>query len=236
MIGHSAPAQEKQCIPHIDDLLDPALLARSLDAGYVREQTHPTLPLRIFNYAEKAVFEREWNEVTRQCRGLVIDRQGRILARPYAKFFNYSEHPEGTFDLDDRVVVTDKLDGSLGILYPLPGGGHAITTRGSFASDQALHATKIWQERYADTASIKPASPTCSRSFSRRTGSSATTAPWTTWYCSGASMWPPARRCQLTSCRGTGPASKPSTLARSPRPWRRRRALAPRASCCASRL
>ncbi|MFE1476476.1 RNA ligase [Streptomyces cyaneofuscatus] len=141
---------------HIDDLLDPALLARSLDAGYVREQTHPTLPLRIFNYAEKAVFEREWTEVTRQCRGLVIDRQGRILARPYAKFFNYSEHPEGTFDLDDTVVVTDKLDGSLGILYPLPDGGHAIATRGSFTSDQALHATKIWQERYADTASVKP--------------------------------------------------------------------------------
>jgi RNA ligase len=140
---------------HVDDLLDPDLLARSLDGGYVREQIHPTLPLRIFNYAEKAVFEREWNEVTRQCRGLVVDRQGRILARPYAKFFNYSEHPEDTFDLDDAVVVTDKLDGSLGILYPLPGGGHAIATRGSFASDQALHATKIWQERYADTASIK---------------------------------------------------------------------------------
>ncbi|MFF9436680.1 RNA ligase [Streptomyces sp. NPDC014735] len=141
---------------HIGDLLDPALLARSLDAGYVREQTHPALPLRILNYTEKAQFEREWNEVTRQCRGLIIDRQGRVLARPYAKFFNYSEHPEGTFGLDDAVVVTDKLDGSLGILYPLPDGGYAIATRGSFASDQALHATKIWQEHYADTASIKP--------------------------------------------------------------------------------
>ncbi|WP_329142763.1 hypothetical protein OIU91_04020 [Streptomyces sp. NBC_01456] len=56
---------------HIDDLLDPALLARCLDADCIREQTHATLPLRIFNYAEKAVFEREWNEVTRPCRGLV---------------------------------------------------------------------------------------------------------------------------------------------------------------------
>ncbi|MEV7952993.1 RNA ligase [Streptomyces sp. NPDC088141] len=141
---------------HIDDLLDPTVLVRSLDAGYVREQPHPTLPLRIFNYAEKAVFEREWNDVTRQCRGLVVDSQGWILARPYAKFFNYSEYPEDTFDLDDTVVVTDKLDGSLGILYPLPDGGHAIATRGSFTSDQALHATKIWQELYADTAQIRP--------------------------------------------------------------------------------
>ncbi|GGU40391.1 T4 RnlA family RNA ligase [Streptomyces violascens] len=141
---------------HIGDLLDPALLARSLDAGYVREQLHPTLPLRILNYTEKAQFEREWTEVTRQCRGLVIDDQGRVLARPYAKFFNYSEYPESTFGLDDPVVVTDKLDGSLGILYPVADGGYAIATRGSFASDQAVHATKVWQERYADTASIKP--------------------------------------------------------------------------------
>ncbi|MFF3645470.1 RNA ligase [Streptomyces sp. NPDC002564] len=140
----------------IGDLLDPALLARCLDEGFVREQSHPTLPLRILNYTERAQFEREWNEVTRQCRGLVVDAQGHVVARPYAKFFNYAEHPEGTFGLDDPVVVTDKLDGSLGILYPVPGGGHAIATRGSFASDQALHATEIWQERYAATATIAP--------------------------------------------------------------------------------
>ncbi|MFJ7280503.1 RNA ligase [Kitasatospora sp. NPDC098663] len=219
---------------HIDDLLDPTLLARSLDAGYVREQTHPTLPLRIFNYAEKAVFEREWNEVTLQCRGLVIDPQGRILARPYAKFFNYSEHPECTFGLDDTVVVTDKLDGSLGILYPLPDGGHAIATRGSFASDQALHATKVWQERYADTASVKSGVTYLFEIIFRRTGSSVTTEPWTTWYCSAASTSPPAPRCSLTSCRGTVPVSTPSPSTRSPTRWPRRRTPAPRASCCAS--
>lgn len=143
---------------HISDLLDPSLLARCLEEGFVREQCHPSLPLRILNYTEKAQYEREWNEVTRQCRGLVIDQQGKVLARPWPKFFNYSEHPEGTFGMDERVVVTDKLDGSLGILYPLPDGGHAITTRGSFTSDQAVHATKVWQERYAATATaaLKP--------------------------------------------------------------------------------
>jgi RNA ligase len=52
------------------------------------------------------------------------------------------------------VVVTDKLDGSLGILYPTP-DGHAVATRGSFASDQALHATEIWRKRYA--ADVRPA-------------------------------------------------------------------------------
>jgi RNA ligase len=39
---------------------------------------------------------------------------------------------------------------SLGILYPTGDGGHAIATRGSFASVQAQHATELWQRRYAD--------------------------------------------------------------------------------------
>jgi hypothetical protein len=51
-------------------------------------------------------------------------------------------------DLAARCVVTDKLDGSLGILYPTP-DGHAIATRGAFVSEQALHATELWLDRYA---------------------------------------------------------------------------------------
>jgi RNA ligase len=48
------------------------------------------------------------------------------------------------------VHVTDKADGSLGILYPLPSGGWAMSTRGSFASEQAAHATQVLNERYGD--------------------------------------------------------------------------------------
>ncbi|MFD6415772.1 RNA ligase [Streptomyces sp. NPDC060194] len=134
--------------PQLGDLLDHGLLARALDEGHVRVQTHPSLPLRILNYTEKAQFERAWNDVTRRCRGLVVDERDRVLARPYAKFFNLSEHPAGTFAPDAPVAVTDKMDGSLGILYPTP-DGHAVATRGSFASTQALHATRVWRERYA---------------------------------------------------------------------------------------
>ncbi|MEV0091386.1 RNA ligase [Streptomyces sp. NPDC050738] len=141
--------------PHLNDLVDPDLLAQSISAGYVREQVHPSLPYRILNYTEKAQYERVWDTVTRQCRGLIVDADGRVLARPYAKFFNYAEHPAGSFALDAPVMVTDKLDGSLGILYPTP-DGHAVATRGSFASDQAQHATKLWQERYAPAVEPAP--------------------------------------------------------------------------------
>lgn len=132
----------------MEDLFDLELFEQMREQGYVRVQDHPTLPLRICNYSEKAQYERVWNPVTLACRGLIIDLADRVVARPFTKFFNYSEHPDGAFALDARVTVTDKMDGSLGILYPVP-GGHAIATRGSFTSVQALHATAVWNERYA---------------------------------------------------------------------------------------
>lgn len=141
--------------PHLDDLFPPADLKQAIDDGYVRVQHHPELPLRILNYSEKVQWEKAWTSVTLTCRGLIVDDEGNIVARPFGKFFNYSEHPEGSLDLGAYAVVTDKQDGSLGILYPTP-DGHAIATRGSFTSDQALHATKIWQERYADKVTVYP--------------------------------------------------------------------------------
>lgn len=130
------------------DLFDTALLDDMLARGYVRRQEHPTLPLAILNYSEIAQFERMWNPVTRQCRGLVYDTNtGLVAARPLEKFFNYGE-PGLDLDPDEPVLVTDKLDGSLGILYD-DGEGGAIATRGSFTSDQALHATELWKTRYA---------------------------------------------------------------------------------------
>ena len=56
---------------------------------------------------------------------------------------------DNRIESDAPVEVTDKMDGSLGILYRRPDGVCAIATRGSFASDQALEANKIWSESYS---------------------------------------------------------------------------------------
>jgi RNA ligase len=137
---------------HISDLFNPAELAGALGDGYVREQTHPTLPLRILNYTEKAAYERVWTDVTRQCRGLIYNAEtGEVAARPLPKFWNHSEAESGDLVLDEAAVVFDKADGSLAITYPTP-HGHAVATRGSFTSDQAVHATGVLQSRYAGWA------------------------------------------------------------------------------------
>ena len=56
--------------PALSDLFDAALLGTMVQEGYVRVQRHPTTPLLIHNYTEKAQFASVWNPVTLVCRGV----------------------------------------------------------------------------------------------------------------------------------------------------------------------
>jgi len=127
------------------DVLDPVELAAAVEKGHVRKQSHPSLPYVIYNYTEACQYAAAWTPVTLACRGLIVDESsGEVLARPYPKFFNHSEVSAPALRPDAPVSVTDKADGSLGIIH-----GDAVATRGSFTSDQALHATAILRTRYA---------------------------------------------------------------------------------------
>lgn len=133
-------------------LFTQAELDAEIAAGYVRSNEHPDdNEMWILNYTEKAAFEGHWNNVTLNCRGLIIGPFCDILARPFPKFFNYGQAGCPTIDLDTEVVVSDKMDGSLGILYrEKMTGRYAIATRGSFTSDQAVHATNLLHTKYAN--------------------------------------------------------------------------------------
>lgn len=51
--------------------------------------------------------------IKRECRGIKFDKEGKILARPYHKFFNYGEKPETyNHSLKDHLIF-EKLDGSM---------------------------------------------------------------------------------------------------------------------------
>ncbi len=111
--------------------------------GLVTRQNHPELPLTIWNYTEKVQYESLWDEVTLATRGLVTDSSGRVVARPFKKFFNLEETkhtPTQEFE------VFEKMDGSLGIVF-LWEGRVVYATRGSFASDQARWMSN-WADRY----------------------------------------------------------------------------------------
>lgn len=129
-------------------------LAEMLAAGMVRRNPHPTLPLATLGYTEQAVFSKTWNTVTTRCRGLIYDTQDlTVLARPLDKFFNLGEVEEQARAQEGPVEVTDKMDGSLGIGYCV-GGRWSVATRGSFASDQAIWATKWLNETYPEFTGI----------------------------------------------------------------------------------
>lgn len=113
---------------------DPALV---LSAGDVTAQFNDDLV--IFNYRHPT----EWNFVERVCRGLIINHQtGEVVARPFDKFFNWMEN--GRKASGHIVSVTEKMDGSLGILYRHDNKLH-VATRGSFTSSQAQWATDYVQ-------------------------------------------------------------------------------------------
>lgn len=84
--------------------------------GLLHKQTHPTLDLTIWNYSPKVQYERLWDEITLQCRGLVTNSKGVVVARPFKKFFNYEEYKPEEIPNEDYVVY-EKMDGSLGILF-----------------------------------------------------------------------------------------------------------------------
>ena len=141
---------EKQ-VPDIElaDVVDMGLFSKMLSLRYVKQTPHPVLPLYVLNYTARAQFDRVWNDVTTQCRGLIVNTDGQVVARPFRKFFNAEETDISEFN-GEPFTAYDKMDGSLGILYP-SADGYAIATRGSFVSEQALEGTRIWEERYADT-------------------------------------------------------------------------------------
>lgn len=139
---------------YLNELMDPAALAVEIEQGYVTERKHPTLPLAILNYGAKTQHAWHWNDVTEQCRGLIYDtRDGRVVARPFKKFFSADQLKVAGIDIpaDEPFTAYEKLDGSLGISYCDDDGRMHIATRGSFVSEQAVEATRMLREYEADS-------------------------------------------------------------------------------------
>jgi len=110
--------------------------------GLLTEQRHPDADhLRIYNYTAPCQYSRAWDDVTRQCRGLILNTsRRRVSARPFPKFFNYEEHlPQGC---DSRRPPHCRRKVRWEPWHPLLAQGRALDSHaGQFHVPQAQWAT-----------------------------------------------------------------------------------------------
>jgi len=85
---------------------------------YGNVSVHTWDDLLIFNYTARAIYEERWNVFECLSRGLIVHMQtGEIVARGFDKFWNWLQGGRQASSGAHIVTVTDKVDGSLGVLY-----------------------------------------------------------------------------------------------------------------------
>ena len=83
-----------------------------------------------------------------ECRGIKFDPSGRILARPFHKFFNLGERPElqpSEIDMRQPHTIMEKLDGSM--IHPAVVHDRLVLMTRMGRTNVARHAEGLLTER-----------------------------------------------------------------------------------------
>ena len=124
--------------------IDWGVLNEYIENSLIVANKHPEYDLWILNYSPKAQSKKFWDEYTKSCRGMVIDADGNIMARPFQKFKNFEEHDPAEIDLSTDYEIFEKLDGSfILIFYYEPRMTWIVASRGSFISEQSIEGKKM---------------------------------------------------------------------------------------------
>lgn len=96
--------------------------------------------LVILNYDQ--IESPKHHDIADECRGLVIDIHGNLVARAFKRFYNLEEKVHSDFVWEDSVAA-EKVDGSLIIIYHY-NGEWRINTRGSFGDGLINGSSYTW--------------------------------------------------------------------------------------------
>lgn len=159
--------KERKVKTKLSDVVDLDLMNKMIDERDVTVNEHPQdKDLKILCYGKQVTRKGRWNDATKLARGLIIRSSqddlsdAVIVQRPWGKFFTLQQVASGwslgdeendinvedemkKIDFDAKAEVTDKVDGSLGILYMAPDGKPALTTKASFKSEQGVYYTRM---------------------------------------------------------------------------------------------
>lgn len=107
------------------------------------EDTFP--PVNVAGGSAKMRAERSLaNAMRRECRGLIFYPDGRIMSRPFHKFFNVNEKEEtqmNKINLSQPHVIMEKLDGSM--IRPVVVDGHLRLGTKMGVTEVAMNA-EVW--------------------------------------------------------------------------------------------
>lgn len=136
---------------HLSEIFNITDFEAHITNGNISKRKHPKHDLYVLNYTNKVQYEQIWDNITLKCRGLIINDKYEIVADCLEKFFNYEEieNKNIKIDLCQDFIITDKLDGSYLSVFNY-NNEIIFSTRGSFESEQAIEAQKIWNEKYSN--------------------------------------------------------------------------------------
>lgn len=118
-----------------------------VEEGWIRKQSDPTRPLKIYTYSTSTELEEHWDEWTRKSRGLVLDDNNRIVIPCIPKFFNQAtKFAEDIRIGEEGVCITEKNDGYLIQVKKDKEYGLVVTSKGSFTSPMVEKAKELIKE------------------------------------------------------------------------------------------
>lgn len=117
-------------------------LDKRVDSGLIKRQKHKNFPLYIYSYSNECQYTGSWDEYTLIARGLILDKLGNIVAKPFPKFFNYGESCRPDIPKNMPHTVYEKVDGSLGINF-FYNETRYWATRGSFDNEYVDFASNF---------------------------------------------------------------------------------------------
>jgi RNA ligase len=96
------------------------------------------------------------SSIRRECRGLIFNKEGKLISRPYHKFFNAGEKEEtqlNKINLYEPHVVLEKLDGSM--IRPIPTADGFVLATKAGVTDIAQQAEEFIADKPEYTEFIR---------------------------------------------------------------------------------
>jgi len=139
-------------------LFDIDKLIALVGEGYINCIKHPNNEYFMYTTTRQAELRwlpSEWPDEAIFSQGLICDKNWNIIARPFAKIFDWDEF-EGAIPVHDTIKIVERLPGTLCIMYKLPDGKVEFATKNGFDTPEAKTATAMFHENYTHTSIINP--------------------------------------------------------------------------------